>query len=60
LPVFLITSRNEATGAKIFSSPTRIVAYLTWLREYSEKFDVEILAYCLMTNHIHLVAVADR
>jgi REP element-mobilizing transposase RayT len=34
-------------------------AYLTWLREYSGKFDVEILANCLMTNHIHLVAVAD-
>lgn len=32
-------------------------AYLSWLKEYSEEFHVEILAYCLMTNHIHLVAV---
>ena len=33
------------------------MAYLSWLKEYSEKYDVEILAYCLMTNHIHLVAI---
>lgn len=31
--------------------------YLSWLKEYSEAHDVEILAYCLMTNHIHLIAV---
>lgn len=32
-------------------------AYLGWLKEYAEKHEVEILAYCIMTNHIHLVAV---
>jgi putative transposase len=32
-------------------------AYLTWLQAYCEKFEVEILAYCLMTNHVHLVAI---
>ena len=31
--------------------------YLEWLRYYSQKHGLEILAYCLMTNHIHLVAV---
>ncbi|MEN8132968.1 MAG: transposase [Pseudomonadota bacterium] len=30
--------------------------YLDWLKEYCEKHRVEILAYCLMTHHIHLVA----
>lgn len=30
---------------------------MLWLHEYCEKHNVEILAYCLMTNHIHLVAV---
>jgi putative transposase len=33
------------------------VAYLTWLDEYCRQFEVEVLAYCLMINHIHLVAV---
>lgn len=31
--------------------------YLSWLKEYCDKHQLEILAYCLMTNHIHLVAV---
>ncbi len=32
-------------------------AYLNWLSEYAGNNEVEVLAYCLMTNHIHLVAV---
>lgn len=31
--------------------------YLEWLNHYSQQHQLEILAYCLMTNHIHLVAV---
>ena len=34
--------------------------YLGWLqKEYCSKHGVEILAYCLMTNHIHLVVVPN-
>jgi putative transposase len=51
-----ITQRGNRREDIFFADQDR-EAYLTWLREYSEKFDVEILAYCLMTNHIHLVAV---
>jgi len=29
--------------------------YLEWLAHYCQKFDVDVLAYCLMTNHVHLV-----
>ena len=32
------------------------VAYLGLLREQCEKHGVRVLGYCLMTNHIHLVA----
>jgi len=32
-------------------------AYLSWLKEYGDKFEVEVLAYCLMSNPIHLVVV---
>jgi len=32
-------------------------AYLNWLGEYSEEHQIDVLAYCLMTNHIHLVVV---
>ena len=31
--------------------------YLAWLEDYCQQHGVDILAYCLMTNHIHLVAV---
>ncbi|MCF6353729.1 MAG: transposase [Candidatus Polarisedimenticolaceae bacterium] len=29
--------------------------YLEWLGEYCDKWQVKILAWCLMTNHIHLI-----
>jgi len=32
-------------------------AYLEWLKAYCDQHGVAILAYCLMTNHVHLVAV---
>ena len=31
--------------------------YLEWLEGYSKKYRLDILAYCLMTNHVHVVAV---
>ena len=29
--------------------------YLKLLKQYSQEHEVEVLAYCLMTNHIHLI-----
>ena len=51
-----ITQRGNRREQVFFADGDR-AAYLRWLREYAEKHDVDILAYCLMTNHIHLVAV---
>jgi len=34
--------------------------YLEFLREYSRQFELHILGWCLMTNHVHLVAVPGR
>ncbi len=31
--------------------------YLSLVQEYSEKYGASILAYCLMTNHVHLIVV---
>lgn len=31
------------------------IGYLKRLKHYKEKFKIEIYAYCLMTNHVHLV-----
>jgi putative transposase len=51
-----ITQRGNRREDVFFDDQDRAV-YLTWLAEYCREFDVEVLAYCLMTNHIHLVAV---
>lgn len=39
-----------------FSDADRRV-YLEWLHTYVEEYALELIAYCLMTNHVHLVIV---
>jgi putative transposase len=51
-----VTQRGNR-GEVIFFSDEDRVAYLTWLREYCARYEVSILAYCLMSNHVHIVAV---
>jgi putative transposase len=41
-----------------FASEEDYTAYLGWLEEYSKKFDMEIHAYVLMTNHVHILATS--
>ncbi len=31
--------------------------YLRWLRDYSDRYGLELLAYCLMSNHVHMVSI---
>lgn len=50
-----ITQRRNRREDVFFSDKDR-AAYPNWLIEYAEKHQVEILAYSLMTNHVHLVA----
>ena len=51
-----ITQRGNRRADIFFDDADR-EKYLEWLSEYSNKHDLKILAYCLMTNHIHLVVV---
>jgi putative transposase len=45
----------------IFPRPTDRDTYKHWLAEYSRRYRLEIWAYCLMPNHVHLVVVGrDR
>lgn len=41
----------------IFSSDNDRNQYLQFIKEESERHDLEILAWCLMTNHVHFVAI---
>jgi len=49
-----ITQRGNRREDVFFTADDRLI-YLEWLQFYCEKYDVSILAYCLMTNHVHLV-----
>ena len=53
-----ITQRGNRRDDVFFSDEDRL-SYLDWLHEYCKKHDVDVLAYCLMTNHIHIVAVPN-
>jgi REP element-mobilizing transposase RayT len=50
-----ITQRGNNREDVFFVDGDR-VAYLRLLREQCEKHGVRVLGYCLMTNHIYLVA----
>jgi putative transposase len=41
----------------IFERPADYVAYLEDLQELKAQFDVKLQAYCLMSNHVHLLMV---
>lgn len=51
-----ITQRGNRREEVFFTEEDRKV-YLGWLAEYCERHRVDVLAYCLMTNHVHLVVV---
>ncbi len=44
-------------GSDVFFTEEDRERYLQWLREYCEAFGAEIWAYCLMSNHVHLIVV---
>jgi len=50
-----ITQRGNNRQDVFFVDDDRRV-YLSILKEQSEKFGLEVLGWCLMTNHIHLIA----
>ncbi|MEW6621292.1 MAG: transposase [bacterium] len=51
-----VTQRGNRREDIFFGDEDR-KRYLEWLKVYSERHGLKIWAYCLMTNHIHLVVV---
>lgn len=49
-----ITQRGNRQEDVFFTDEDR-ERYLIWLDEYCKKWSVELMSYCLMSNHIHLV-----
>jgi REP-associated tyrosine transposase len=51
-----LTQRGNHRG-RTFISPGDHEAYLRLLSDNARKYSVEVVAYCLMPNHVHLVAI---
>ena len=45
---------------QVFFNENDYAEYLKLLGFYSRRFRVDIIAYCLMPNHVHLIAVPDK
>lgn len=41
----------------VFETEDDYNRYCTWMSQYAEKYHLEILAYCLMRNHVHFIVV---
>jgi REP-associated tyrosine transposase len=56
-----LVTRRSGEGARIFFDDNQRRGYLRTLREQAALYEVAILAYCLMDDHVHLVvAPPDR
>jgi putative transposase len=53
-----VTQRGNRRQTVFFSSGDHL-AYLAYLRDHAAQHGVGIVAYCLMPNHVHLIAVPD-
>jgi putative transposase len=49
-----VTQRGN-TRQNVFFSDNDRELYLSLLKEYTAEYNVAVLGYCLMTNHIHVV-----
>ena len=53
-----VTQRGNNRAAVFFAERDH-EAYLAFLEEHAQRFRLRILGYCLMPNHIHLVAIPE-
>ena len=51
-----ITQRGNYRQA-IFENKEDRKKYLLWIDKYSQKYNLSLLAYCLMDNHVHFIAI---
>lgn len=54
-----VTQRGNNREIVFFDQEDRR-RYLHWLKEYANRHCLEVWAYCLMTNHIHLIVVPQE
>lgn len=58
IPQHIIQRGNNRQS--IFADEADMKAYLGWLKEYSKKYHVDIHAWVLMTNHVHILCTPQE
>ena len=58
IPQHIIRRGNNRQAC--FGCEADMKAYLHWLREFAVLFEVDIHAWVLMTNHVHLLATPSQ
>jgi putative transposase len=58
VPLHIIQRGNNRQAC--FYADEDYLVYRKWLGEYADKFDCEVHAYVLMTNHVHLLMSAKK
>jgi putative transposase len=53
-------TQRGVRGSDVFLSDDQRQQYLIWLAEYATECSVGVWAYCLMSNHVHIIAVPGR
>ncbi len=54
-----VTQRGNRRGDVFFCDQHRVM-YLDWLREYADRYGLDLLAYSLMTNHVHVIGIPQK
>jgi putative transposase len=54
-----VTQRGNARQYILASDADRTV-YLSLFREYAAHHELSVMGYCLMSNHVHLIAIPQR
>lgn len=44
----------------VFEKETDYKQYCHWMSKYAELYGLDILAFCLMTNHVHFIVVPQQ
>jgi len=58
---YLIISRSEETAAcGFFFSDDDYQEYIALMADSCRRYEVDVWAYCLMSNHVHFIAVPSQ
>jgi len=47
-------------GQQVFFNKSDYKRYLSWIKYYQREYGVSILAFCLMPNHVHFIAIPHQ